>query len=255
MPIFRVLLSNDDGIAAPGLLALARSVCDIGGDVWVCAPDRECSAISHALTMRAPLRVHCVQLPGLSATAWSVDGSPADCVKLALEELLPEKPDVVLAGVNRGPNLGTDILYSGTVAAAAEGALAGIPSIAVSTASYDPSDYSAAAGVGATLARLAALRGLPHGVVLNVNVPEGANPGRIAITRMGVQRYSDIFERRVDPRGEIYYWLCGNPEAPEPGNGLDTDAVASGAVSVSPIRFDMTDNAALEMLRGWDIRI
>ncbi|HBK61149.1 MAG TPA: 5'/3'-nucleotidase SurE [Firmicutes bacterium] len=255
MPIFRILISNDDGIAAPGLAALVQSVCDIGGEAWVCAPDRERSAISHALTMRSPLRVRRVQLPGVSTTAWSVDGSPADCVKLALEELMPERPDVVLAGVNRGPNLGTDILYSGTVAAAAEGALAGIPSIAVSTVSYEPSDYSPAASVGATLAQLVAVRGLPAGVVLNVNVPDGVRLGRILVTRMGIQRYSNIFERRVDPRGEVYYWLCGSPEAAEPGNGLDTDAVASGAVSVSPIKFDMTDDAALRVLSRWDIRI
>ncbi len=224
-------------------------------EVWVCAPDSERSAISHALTMRAPLRVRRAELPRLQANALAVDGSPADCVKLALEELMPEKPHVVLAGVNRGPNLGTDVVYSGTVAAAAEGALAGIPSIAVSTASYDPCEYAQAAKVGATLARLAVSRGLPPGVMLNVNVPDGAELGRIVITRMGIQRYSNIFERRVDPRGEAYYWLCGSPEAPDPGDGLDTDAVRSGYVSVTPIKFDMTDNAACEILKGWDIRM
>jgi 5'-nucleotidase len=221
----------------------------------VCAPDRERSAISHALTMRAPLRVRRVEPPWPSTTAWAVDGSPADCVKLALEELMPQKPHVVLAGVNRGPNLGTDILYSGTVAAAAEGALAGIPAVAVSTVSYDPSDYRPASRVGAALARLAAARGLPPGVVLNVNVPDGAELGRIVVTRMGIQRYSNIFERRVDPRGEVYYWMCGSPEAPAPGDGLDTDAVRSGAISITPIRFDMTDHAAYDILSNWDIRI
>jgi 5'-nucleotidase len=184
-----------------------------------------------------------------------VDGSPADCVKLALEELMPERPHVVLAGVNRGPNLGTDILYSGTVAAAAEGALAGIPAVALSTVSYDPSDYGPASTVGAALARLAATRGLPPGVMLNVNVPDGAELDRIVVTRMGVQRYSNIFERRVDPRGEVYYWMCGSPEASAPGDGLDTDAVRSGAISITPIRFDMTDHVAYDILSSWDIRI
>ena len=140
----------------------------------MCAPDRERSAISHALTMRAPLRVRRVEPPWPSTTAWAVDGSPADCVKLALEELMPQKPHVVLAGVNRGPNLGTDILYSGTVAAAAEGALAGIPAVAVSTVSY-VFRLQAGVPVGAALARLAAARGLPPGVVLNVNVPDALN--------------------------------------------------------------------------------
>lgn len=237
------------------MTALVESVCRIADEVWVCAPDRERSAISHALTMRAPLRVRRAETPWPSATAWAVNGSPADCVKLALEELMPQRPHVVLAGVNRGPNLGTDILYSGTVAAAAEGALAGIPSVAVSTVSYDPSDYGPASRVGAALARLAAARGLPPGVVLNVNVPDGAELGRIVVTRMGIQRYSNIFERRVDPRGEVYYWMCGSPEASAPGDGLDTDAVRSGSVSVTPIKFDMTDHAALDVLSGWDIRM
>jgi len=230
-------------------------VCGIASEVWVCAPDRERSAISHALTMRAPLRVRRAEPFWPSAMAWAVDGSPADCVKLALEELMPERPHVVVAGVNRGPNLGTDILYSGTVAAAAEGALAGIPAIAVSTASYDPSDYRQASEVGAALARLVASRGLPPGVVLNVNVPDNAELGRIVVTKMGIQRYSNIFERRVDPRGEVYYWMCGNPEAPMPGDDLDTDAVRSGAISVTPVKFDMTDHAAYDILSGWDIRI
>ncbi len=221
----------------------------------MCAPDRERSAISHALTMRAPLRARRIEPRWPSTTAWAVDGSPADCVKLALEELMPERPHVVLAGVNRGPNLGTDILYSGTVAAAAEGALAGIPAVALSTVSYDPSDYGPASTVGAALARLAATRGLPPGVMLNVNVPDGAELDRIVVTRMGVQRYSNIFERRVDPRGEVYYWMCGSPEASAPGDGLDTDAVRSGAISITPIRFDMTDHVAYDILSSWDIRI
>jgi len=249
------VISNDDGIWAPGLLALSRAIAGIAEEVWVCAPDRERSAISHALTMGSPLRAQEVAVPGLRARAWSVSGTPADCVKLALEELLPERPDIVLAGINCGPNLGTDVIYSGTVAAAAEGAFAGIPSIAVSTGSYEPSDYEPAARVAAQLAPMVASRGLPEGVALNVNVPDGFASGRVVITNLGIQTYSNIFERRVDPRGRTYYWLCGDPDSLQLGDGLDTDAIRNGAVSITPLKFDATDERTVDMLREWDIRL
>lgn len=205
--------------------------------------------------MGYPLRAEEVALPALQARAWSVSGTPADCVKLALEELLPDRPDIVLAGVNCGPNLGTDVIYSGTVAAAAEGALAGIPSVAVSTGSYEPCDYEPAARVAAQLAPIVASRGLPDGVVLNVNVPEGFVSGRAVVTSLGIQRYSNIFERRVDPRGRAYYWLCGDPDSLQTGDGLDTDAIRNGDVSITPLRFDATDGRTVDMIREWDIRL
>lgn len=205
--------------------------------------------------MGLPLRAEEVVLPGLAAKAWSVSGTPSDCVKLALEELLPERPDIVVTGVNCGPNLGNDVIYSGTVAAAAEGAFAGIPSIAVSTGSYEPSDYDPAARVAAQLARIVTSRGLPEGIILNVNVPDGFNSGKAVITNLGIQRYSNIFERRTDPRGRTYYWLCGDPDSLQPGDGLDTDAIRNGEVSITPLKFDATHVRTVEMLKRWDIHL
>lgn len=226
---------------------------EVSGEVWVCAPDGERSAISHGLTMGSPIRAALVELPGLSVDAWAVSGTPADCVKLALDELLPCRPDIVMAGVNRGPNLGTDIVYSGTVAAAAEGAFAGIPSIAVSTASYDPIEFANAATAGAMLAAFTVKHGIPRGVMLNVNVPDYWDGKAIEPTRMGVLQYSNIFDKRTDPRGRTYYWLCGDPVKPDLEAGLDTEAVSRGSVSVTPIRFELTDESTLDALRKWDI--
>ncbi|OPZ61926.1 MAG: 5'-nucleotidase SurE [Firmicutes bacterium ADurb.Bin506] len=251
MPV--ALISNDDGIWAPGIRALCSAAADAGYQVYVCAPDRERSAISHGLTMGIPLRVEHVRVPG-TVHAWSTTGTPADCLKIALEVLMPSRPDVVLSGVNKGPNLGTDVLYSGTVAAAMEGAVAGIPSVAVSTADYEPTDYSLAASAGVEVARVALERGLPRGLLLNVNVPDGADSTRWTVTRLGVQRYSNVFDKRRDPRGKEYYWLCGVPEFDMAGEGdLDTAAVRRQEVSVTPLRSDFTDVQAMALIRAWDV--
>lgn len=250
MPV--ALISNDDGIWAPGIRALCLAAAKAGYEVYACAPDRERSAISHGLTMGVPLRVDTVDVPG-AAQAWCTTGTPVDCMKIALEVLLPRRPDVVLAGVNRGPNLGTDLLYSGTVAAAMEGAVAGVPSVAVSTAEYEPADYSLAAAAGLAVADATRSRSLPPGMLLNVNVPEGADPSRWTVTRLGVQRYSNVFDRRTDPRGRVYYWLCGVPEFDRAGEGdLDTAAVLRGEISVTPIKSDFTDVEAMSLVRMWD---
>jgi 5'-nucleotidase len=231
-------------------------MADVADEVWVCAPEHERSAISHAITMGVPLRVRPTLLPGVSAQAWSVSGTPADCVKLALEELVPRRPDVVISGINRGPNLGTDVLYSGTVAAAAEGMLEGLPSIAASLASEDSADYSAAAKFCAHLAKLVVDHGgLPKGTILNVNVPgtwRGPDSG-IRVTRLGIQKYTNIFDKRADPRGRTYYWLCGEPVEEEDGGELDTEAVRCGYVSITPVHFAMTDDSAISIIRGWGL--
>lgn len=251
MPI--ALISNDDGIWAPGIRALCSAAAEAGYQVYVCAPDRERSAISHGLTMGIPLRVDQVDVAG-AVHAWCTTGTPADCMKIALEVLMPCRPDVVIAGVNRGPNLGTDVLYSGTVAAAMEGAVAGIPSVAVSTADYEPTDYTLAASAGLTVAMTALARRLPAGLLLNVNVPDGADPSRFTVTRLGVQRYSNVFDKRRDPRGKVYYWLCGVPEYDMAGEGdLDTATVRRSEVSVTPLRSDFTDAQAMASVRAWDI--
>lgn len=250
--IFRALVCNDDGIWAPGIRALVDCMVQSGAEVYVCAPDGERSAISHALTMGSPIRVEALSINGAKG-AWATTGTPADCVKIALEELLPAPPAIVVSGVNRGPNLGTDVLYSGTVAAAMEGAIAGLPAIAVSTADYDPADYSLAALAGAKIARMTvAHQGFP-GVVLNVNVPDNADLDHIAVTRLGIQRYSDVFDRRVDPRGRSYYWLGGNPIFDDDGDAdHDTSAVRRGMISVTPLGTDLTHTRTIELLRCWD---
>jgi len=227
-------------------------MADAGFEVYVCAPDRERSAVSHGLTMGVPIRCEELGLPG-AVQAWSTTGTPADSMKMALEVLLSERPDLVVTGVNRGPNLGTDVLYSGTVAAAMEGASAGIPSLAVSTADYEPAGYSHAASAAVAIAKAVLRNGLPQGVLLNVNVPDGADLSRFTVTRLGVQRYCNVFDRRTDPRGKVYYWLCGVPVLDGPDEGdFDTAAIRRGEISVTPLRADFTDVAAMAVLREWD---
>ncbi|HOA16055.1 MAG TPA: 5'/3'-nucleotidase SurE [Bacillota bacterium] len=252
----KVLVSNDDGIHAEGLANLCNSLHSIGMEVFVCAPDRERSAASHSLTMYSPLRVHEIKEPDFSASkAWTVDGTPADCVKVALELLMkPESPDYVVSGINRGPNLGTDILYSGTVAAAAEGCFAGIPSMAIScTAKRKPNYNMASIFVKKHLEDLFRL-GLPTGTMLNVNVPPDAREeGRglaLKYARAGTMKYEDIFDVRDDPRGRQYIWMSGEPVDVDEDEDFDTVAIKKGFVTVTPVRFEVTDFDFLDVLRN-----
>ncbi len=251
----RVLLTNDDGIFADGLQELSKAIQKIAA-VYVVAPDRERSAVGHAITMHHPLRAERVKLfhnPNLPA--WAVNGTPSDCVKLAIEAILPDRPDMVISGINRGANLGTDVLYSGTVSAAIEAILSGIPSIAVSLTEVDDPDYRTAAEFAAKLIRQVADKGLPSDTLLNVNVPcltrnqlEG-----VEITRLGMTRYNNEFEQRVDPRGRSYYWMVGEVIELDEGSGSDLSAVRQKKISITPIHFDFTNYNLIEKLKNWSI--
>lgn len=246
-----ILVSNDDGVRAPGIAALHRALEPLGR-VTVVAPDRERSASSHSLTLDVPLRAN-----RISDDVVSVEGTPTDCVLLAIKNLLPEKPALVVSGVNRGPNMGHDVTYSGTVAAAMEATILGVPAIAVSLDRSPDGrfDYAAAADVAREVAALVLARGLPGGTLLNVNVPNVPAGGirGVALTRLGKQIYEDSVVRKTDPRGRGYYWIGGQSStwAVEP----DTDfaAVAQGLVSVTPIHLDLTDYRMLETLREWPL--
>ncbi len=254
-----ILAVNDDGVHSKGLCELTASLATLG-TVYVTAPSGERSAVAHALTMRQPIIVEEVEIPGASR-AWSIDGTPADCVKLGLEVLLDGSvPDVVVSGINRGPNLGTDVLYSGTVSAAMEGIIGGIPSMAVSLASLSGRDYSAAAGFATKLCSRLATSGreVLERTLLNVNVPaipESRIKG-VKITRLGEMRYTNVFDKRVDPRGRTYFWMAGELDEDclsEEGESCDTWAVRNDYISVTPIRFDFTAHSAIALLEQWGL--
>lgn len=249
----RILLTNDDGIAAPGLAALWRAVRDLG-EVTVVAPTVERSAVGHAITIADPLRATEHEGPDGFA-GWAVSGTPADCVKIAVGAILGAPPDLVLSGINQGANLGTNVLYSGTVSAATEAAMLGLTAAAISLASWDYADFDAAAAYARHLAPELAGRGLPPGVSLNVNVPP-VPAGKIrgvAVTRQGRVRVDEWFDRRNDPRGRHYYWMVGERLTDEgaPGSGVDDAAIREGFISVTPIHFDLTAEPVLATLAEW----
>ncbi|HET8732596.1 MAG TPA: 5'/3'-nucleotidase SurE [Anaeromyxobacteraceae bacterium] len=238
----RVLLSNDDGVHAPGLAALAAAFP--GDEVWVVAPDREQSASSHAISLHRPLRI--VQV---GERRFSVDGTPTDAVYLALNHVLRgRRPDLVLSGVNHGPNLGNDVLYSGTVAAAMEGALLGVSAIAVSLAARPPHDFAPAAAFAAELARSVAAHPSDRPVLLNVNVPAGPVRG-YRVTRLGVRTYGNEVVEKVDPRGKSYFWIGGDAShADIPLSDCNT-VFDDGLAAVTPLRLDLTHDGLVPPLR------
>lgn len=236
----RILVANDDGIFSPGIKALALALADVG-DVVVVAPDVEQSAVGHGITIRRPLRFKHTASAGFGEIpAYRVDGTPADCVVLGVHLL--GRPDLVVSGINLGPNLGDDLTHSGTVAAAIEGLALGLPAIAFSQRSGEGGEYSFTAGAAyaARLAREVLERGLPPRVLLNVNFP--APPARgVRVTRVGEHRWEDALVTRLDPEGREYHWVAGASRAPD-AHDLDTDygAVQAGFVSVTPVRLDLT---------------
>jgi 5'-nucleotidase len=247
----RILLVNDDGIYARGLSALVRGLKDLG-EIYVAAPDRERSATGHSITVHRPLRVRKVSLSDFGvAASWAVDGTPSDCVKLAVEDLLPNPPEIVLSGINQGPNLGTDVLYSGTVSAAVEGLISGFPAVAVSLASFTDRDFSKAGEFARTLVTILEKSDFPQNFLLNVNVPAGAEPKGVKITRLGNRRYINIFEKRVDPHGRTYYWMAGDLlEMEENQEGTDVGAVKSNYISITPLHLDLTDYPTIDNLNN-----
>lgn len=236
-----ILVCNDDGIHAPGIRALEKALAPLG-EVWVVAPDREQSAAGHSLSLHRPLRVEEVGPRRLA-----IDGTPTDCVNLAVNGVLPVRPDLVASGINNGANLGDDITYSGTVSAAIEGTLLGIPSFAVSLATRTGGEFDSAAKFSVRLARAIFDRGLPPDTLLNVNVPAvpAAEIRGYAVTRQGRRRYGDAIVEKVDPRGKKYYWIGSDDGGFVPDEGTDCTATANGYISVTPLHLDLTNHASL----------
>jgi 5'-nucleotidase len=250
-----VLLTNDDGIFAPGLAALERAVRRFA-DVCVVAPSTEQSGVGHAITFLTPLTAKEV-FAGDSPRGWAVDGSPADAVKLGISAFCPRRPDLVISGVNSGLNAGINVLYSGTVAAAIEGAFFGITSVAVSLEWDDHPDYDRAAAIGTSVVRQLLERRPPSGSLFNINVPTRAVTGtpQLRVVPMSVARYGEAFERRVDPRGRSYWWATNDP--PPPPSPLETDvtALAAGQVTLTPLDYDLTHRASLDTLAAGPWRL
>ena len=253
----RILITNDDGYQAPALAALARALREVG-EVVVFAPDHNWSAAGHTKTMHKPLRVNPGSLPD-GTLLYVTTGTPSDCVGLALLGILPEWPHLVVSGINQGSNVGHDVTYSGTLAAAMEATVYGIPAIAASQDVQEDGagDLDFAASVIATFARRVLGDGLPPSSFLNVNFP--ALPRDrvrgIQVTRLGHRIYRDVLIRREDPKGRPYYWIGGDPPTGMPEDGTDIGALSSGYVSVTPLNLDMTDRAQLAKLADWDLHI
>jgi 5'-nucleotidase len=250
----RILLTNDDGVYAPGLQALRRELLKLG-DVTVVAPAGEQSAVGHSITLLTPLIVQEVLDEQQRPMGWAVEGRPADCVKLALMELLPQPPDLIVSGLNAGSNAGINVLYSGTVAAAIEGAFFQRPSIAVSLeySKPKPLNFPHAAELARKVIAQIVQQSPAAGTLFNVNIPSlEKGPVRgVRVVPQNVAPYLETFDRRVDPRGRIYFW--SNPEftCPEPHPDTDVTAMAEGYITVTPLQFNLTHAVMLEQMKGW----
>ena len=249
----RILLTNDDGIRAPGIQALWEQLKTIA-EIVVAAPSQQQSATGHSITVYHPIWVNKHPFEDSRITGWRIGGTPADSVKIALDTLMTEKPDLVISGINHGPNLATDVLYSGTVSAAVEGAMHGIPAIAISLATDAEPDFGPAAAFCRNVVQQIIDKTFPAFSLININVPPvpATEIRGVTVTRLGNIEYENAFERRVDPRGRIYYWMAGTPvETPNPGD-TDVAAIRSNQVSLTPIHFDLTDYTLLKNLQQWN---
>jgi len=241
-----ILLTNDYGIHSPGLAALEEALSPLGR-VVVIAPDRDNSAVSHSLTMNRPLKV-----TQLGKDRYTIDGTPTDCVAVGLKKILSHSPTLLVSGINTGPNLGDDISYSGTVSAAIEGTMYGVPSLAISVAGAPPFDFREAMRVASFLATRALTHPLPPDTLLNVNVPSTSRRCDLKVTRQGRRLWEDSIHEALDPRGATHYWIGGGRPLPDPGEDTDVHAIASGLVSVTPIHLDLTNHAGIAYLKeGW----
>ena len=243
-----ILLTNDDGIHAEGLRYLLTAAEKIG-QVSIVAPETEQSAVGHSITLYDPIKAHEITRSGIFY-GYGISGTPADSVKLALYSLLPRRPDLVISGINNGANLGINVLYSGTVSAATEAAILGVPSMAVSLDAKKEPPFEWALPHVQTLARWVINNGLPHGVALNINIP-ALPPDRIKgfkVTKQGLSRFNESFERREDPRGNHYYWLSGQATADETDERIDIVAVKAGYISITPLYYDLTAHSHTEDL-------
>jgi 5'-nucleotidase len=259
----RILISNDDGIFALGIKVLANTLVAAGHEIIVVCPDRERSATGHGLTLHDPIRAE--EVVGIfdpRIQAWSCSGTPADCVKLALGALLDSFPDFVLSGINQGANLGTDVLYSGTVSAAMEGTIEGIPSIALSLTSFTYREFQPAADFAVQLLNKLTSEPLPESMLLNINIPPVSNSEiqGVKVTRQGIRRYFDTFQKRIDPRGKTYYWLSGevlqDVEQPEhlhlpPDIETDVRAIQDNYITITPLQFNLTSPTGIYSLKDF----
>lgn len=249
----KILLTNDDGINAPGLYALYESIRTMG-DVTVVAPDTEMSAVGHAITLTDPLRVEKINKRG-EFFGYAVSGTPADCVKIAAWALLDEMPDLIISGINLGNNTGISIIYSGTVSAATEGTILEIPSFAISLVAFKNPDFTYSAKFAKKMAAIVLEKGLPVGTLLNVNVPnvkEEEIKG-VLVTRQGKAVYREHFDKRTDPWGRSYYWMAGEKVELEEDESVDDTALKNNQISITPIQFDLTDYANLDLLKSWNV--
>lgn len=243
----RILITNDDGIHSDGLIKLEEALKDVG-DVYVVAPASEMSGASHSLTLARPLRIR-----QLDERHWSVDGTPTDCVTLALNKILTEaeRPDICVSGINHGGNLGDDASYSGTVAGAMEATILSVPGVALSLVARENYDFTHAAAFAVVATRKVLEEGLPEGTLLNINLPPGEIKG-VMVTRQGIKNARPIISEHIDPRGKPYFWIGEEYFNANAVEGTDYFAVKSGYVSVTPLRSDMTDHQALTAIEAWN---
>ena len=243
----RILITNDDGIHSEGIRALETAMLEIG-EVYVVAPASEMSGASHSLTLERPLRIR-----RIDDRHWTVDGTPTDCVTLALNRILldGDRPDICVSGINHGANLGDDATYSGTVAGAMEATILGVPGLAFSLAVTRTHDFTESARIASDVTRKALADGIPEWTLLNVNVPKGVPKG-IRVTRQGFKEAKPVISEHIDPRGKPYYWIGEVREGFRAEGGTDFEAVDEGYVSVTPMRSDLTNHAALDRMKSWE---
>jgi 5'-nucleotidase len=244
----RILLTNDDGYHAQGILALETALADLG-DVYVVAPESEMSGASHSLTLARPLRI-----TQRSERHWTVDGTPTDCITLAINQILTlnERPHICCSGINPGANMGDDATYSGTVAGALEATILGVPGLAFSLSAYRNHDFFESAKIARQITEKALTEGIPEGTLLNVNVPKGI-PAGIRITKQGFKNARPVISEHIDPRGKLYYWIGEERTGFRAEGGTDFEAIDKGFVSVTPMRSDLTNHNALATLQSWNI--
>ncbi len=243
----RILITNDDGIHAEGIEALENALREVG-DVFVVAPESEMSGASHSLTLSRPLRIR-----RIDERHWTVDGTPTDCVTLALNRILPfeQRPHICASGINHGANLGDDATYSGTVAGAMEATILGVPAIAFSLVVSRNQDFTASAKIAKQITEKAIKEGLPNGTLLNINIPKG-EPKGIRVTKQGFKDARPIISEHTDPRGKLYYWIGEERNGFHAEGGTDFEAIDEGFVSVTPMRSDLTNHQAIELLKTWE---
>ena len=249
-----ILISNDDGVHAPGIRALAEILLPVG-ECWIVAPREEQSGASHAITIRHPVRAHEVpySIGNAAIPAFAVSGTPVDCVKLAVDQLLPRRPDIVVSGINQGPNAAINTIYSGTVSAALEGAILGVNSIAFSLGAWKGGDFYAAASHVRSIVKKGLSHPLPAGTLLNVNIPDlpADELKGVVVTRQAESRWQESFVERMDPTDQPYYWITGEFVNLDDGEDTDLEALNDGWISVTPIRPDLTAHDIIESVRSW----